>query len=224
MRDEEKSHSKFENFCQTIKNFVKTEEINLIFDPNSKKARHYSDDEKKSGKKEIPSYLKRKLENNKYPENEKIIYEKPGRKKLRRAWCFNDRGAILPYVASVYYTHYICISRPPRRCRRPAVVIAALRRGDRDGEQHARRALDRLGQRLRERELVIERPARKVVAADEAARVGDPLVDQDHRRGVGTEQLVQRLRRAGCGRRPRSRPSRMPPCRRAARRARPRSC
>ena len=111
MRDEEKSHSKFENFCQTIKNFVKTEEINLIFDPNSKKARHYSDDEKKSGKKEIPSYLKRKLENNKYPENEKIIYEKPGRKKLRRAWCFNDRGAILPYVASVYYTHYICISQ-----------------------------------------------------------------------------------------------------------------
>ena len=43
-------------------------------------------------------------------------------------------------------------------------VVAALRRGDRDGEQHARRALDRLGQRLRERELVVERPAREVVA------------------------------------------------------------
>ena len=72
-------------------------------------------------------------------------------------------------------------------------VVAALRRGDRDGEQHARRALDRLGERLRERELVVERPAREVVARDEAARVGDPLVDQDHRRGVGAEQLVKRL-------------------------------
>ena len=72
-------------------------------------------------------------------------------------------------------------------------VVAALRRWDRYGEQHAWRAFDRLGQRLRERELVVERPAGEVVARDEAARVGDPFVDQDHRRGVGAEQVVERL-------------------------------
>ena len=116
---------------------------------------------------------------------------------------------------------------PPTSSALPATglgVVAALRRRDRDGEQHARRALDRLGQRLRERELVVERAAGEVVAGDEAARVGDPLVDQDHRRRVRRQQVVQRLARAACGRRPRSRPSRTPPCRRAARRARPRSC
>ena len=72
-------------------------------------------------------------------------------------------------------------------------VVAALGCGNRDGEQHPRRALDRLGERLSKRELVVEGSAREVVARDQAARVGNPFVDEDHRRGMGTQQLVERL-------------------------------
>ena len=94
-----------------------SEEINLVSDPNSKKPRHYSDDEKKSGKKKIPSYLDRMMEDNKYPENEKIIYEKKDGigKRLRRAWCFNDRGSILT-LCSFHLLHTLYLHKPT--CRR----------------------------------------------------------------------------------------------------------
>ncbi len=45
-------------------------------------------------------------------------------------------------------------------------VVPCLGGGDRDREQDACSALDGLGQRLREGELVVERTAREVVAAD----------------------------------------------------------
>ena len=103
-------------------------------------------------------------------------------------------------------------------------VVAALRRRDRDGQQHARRALDRLGQRLRERELVVERARRR----GRRGRRGCARRRPTRRSGSppGRRRRAARAAppRAGCGWRPRSRPSRTPPGRRAARRARPRSC
>ena len=58
------------------------------------------------------------------------------------------------------------------------------RRRDGDHEHRARHRLDGLGERLRERELGVERAAVQVVAAVQLPRVGDPLVDQDQARRV----------------------------------------
>ena len=72
-------------------------------------------------------------------------------------------------------------------------VVAGFRGRDRDRQQHSGSARDGFGERLGERELVVEGAAREVVAAHQAAGVGHPFVDQDDGRCVPGEQCVQRL-------------------------------
>ena len=67
------------------------------------------------------------------------------------------------------------------------------RRRDRHHEHRARHRLDGLGERLRERELGVERAAGQVVPPVQLPRVRDPLVDQDQARCVlrGSDHRVR---------------------------------
>ena len=73
------------------------------------------------------------------------------------------------------------------------------RRRDGHHEQRAWHRLDDLRQRLRERELRVERPAGQVIAPVELPRVGDPLVDEDQARRVSGDQGPERVGRVGPG-------------------------
>jgi hypothetical protein len=76
-------------------------------------------------------------------------------------------------------------------------VFSRFRCRDRNDQQDTRSALGRLGERLREGELVVEGAAGQVVAADEGAGICDPFVDQNDGGGILREEIVQGLARGG---------------------------
>ena len=69
---------------------------------------------------------------------------------------------------------------------------AGVRRRDRDREHDPARPLGCFGEGLGESELIVEGPTREVITPDEGPGVGNPLIDEDHGRGVRREQSVQR--------------------------------
>ncbi len=74
-------------------------------------------------------------------------------------------------------------------------IFTRLRSRDGDRKQDTLGALGCFGQRLRERELVVEGAACQVVAADEGSGIGHPLIDQDDRRRVFGQQFVKSISR-----------------------------